>query len=257
MKTAIITGASSGIGKELARCYAQNNHHVVLVARSKDKLAELAKEVHEHFEVKVTVVPMDLTADHAPQVLFDKLESKGIACDVLINNAGFGGWGDFSTTDWKYEQKMISLNCTALTGLAKHAIKEMRKRGGGKILNVASMAGFIPGPMMAVYYATKAYVVSFSQSLAYENKKHDIAVSCLCPGATKTEFDQGKGLDESKLFKGKLMSAERVAWAGYHGLRKNRILIIPGFGNKLFYMLSKLLPQKLQSSFAYQAQKKA
>lgn len=246
-KTALITGASSGIGHELAKLFAQNRHNVVLVARSREKLAAVADELQRRHGVQAIPLPADLAQPDAPREIYEALRERGIAVDFLVNNAGFGLYGPFAQTDWPIERDMLQVNVVALTHLTKLLVPEMIRRGAGRILNVASMAAFQPGPLMAVYYATKAYVLSFSEALAAELKGTGVTVTALCPGPVKTNFDRRARLDSSKLFKRRFLMADAptVAAAGYRGMMAGKSLVIPGWPNKLLVQGQRLAPRTL------------
>src|SRR5713226_732611 len=200
-KTALITGASGGIGYELAKLFAQDLHNLVLVARSGTKLTQFADELQRQFGASVKSIPLDLAAAPAPQFLFDQLQREAVAVDILVNNAAYGKFGEFANIPLEETLGQIQLNITALTCLTKLFLTPMLERRTGKIMNVASTAGFQPGPLMAVYYASKAYVISFSEALANELKGSGVTVTCLCPGATDTEFQKRAGTEETLLFK--------------------------------------------------------
>src|SRR5947209_5684123 len=187
-RTALITGASSGIGRELANLFARDHYDLVLVARNSSRLAQAADELQRQFGITAKSFPLDLTAGSAPQFLFEQLAREGVTIDVLVNNAGYGRLGAFAEVSAEDSLGQIQLNITALTQLTKLFLGPMLERKSGKILNVASTAGFQPGPLMAVYYATKGYVISFSEALANELHGSGVTVTCLCPGATDTEF---------------------------------------------------------------------
>lgn len=236
MKTALITGASAGIGFELSKIFTRHHHNLVLVARREDRLLELKKELEESFQIKAHVIPLDLTHSDAPKQLYDELKKQTIAIDILVNNAGFGLQGTFAKTDIDTERNMIELNIQALTGLTKLFLRDMVAKHEGKILNVASTASFLPGPYMSVYYASKAYVLSFSKALAYETRNDGVTISVLCPGPTDTEFQEQAGIAHSNIFSGKMLpvtTAREVAEAGYRGLMKGKTVIIPGLVNKI------------------------
>ncbi len=246
IKTALITGGSGGIGYEFAKLFAKDRHNLVLVARSTDKLARVADELQRQFGISAKVVPLDLTASPAPQFLFDQLEREGIAIDILVNNAGYGVFGEFAKIPLEQELGQIQLNVAALTHLTKLFLGPMLERHSGRILNVASTAGFQPGPRMAVYYATKAYVISFSEALAYELKDSGVTVTCLCPGPTNTGFQGRAGTDKTLLFKTmRPMDAETVARDGYRGLMAGKTLVISGFRNWLVTEALRISPRKL------------
>ncbi|MGH9505177.1 MAG: SDR family NAD(P)-dependent oxidoreductase [Terriglobales bacterium] len=248
---ALITGASGGIGYELAKLFANDHHNLVLVARNGPRLAQIADELQRQFGITVTAVALDLTDPKAPQSLFDQLQREGVKVDTLINNAGYGRFGDFAEVPQEESLGQIQLNITALTALTKPFPGPMLERRAGKIMNVASTAGFQPGPLMAVYYATKAYVISFSEALANELADKNIAVTCLCPGATETGFAGRAGNDQTRLFK-KLrpMDAKSVARAGYHGLLKRKTMVIPGLRNWLVAESVRFSPRKLVTAIS-------
>src|SRR5580698_5567400 len=244
--TALITGGSNGIGRELAKLFAKDHHNLVLVARGGGKLTRVADELQRQFGVSAKAVPLDLTASPAPQFLFDQLQREGIAIDFLVNNAGYGVFGEFAKIQLEQDLGQIQLNIAALTHLTKLFLGPMMERRSGKILNVASTAGFQPGPLMAVYYATKAYVISFSEALANELKGTGVTVTCLCPGATDTGFQGRAGTEKTILFK-KLrpMDAKTVARDGYRGLMAGKTLVISGFRNWLIAESLRVSPRKL------------
>jgi uncharacterized protein len=252
--TALITGASSGIGYELAREFARHRYNLVLVARSAAKLADLANSLQTQFGVVATVLVKDLALPTAPQEIGAELQQAGIEVDVLVNNAGFGGYGAFADTDLTHELEMLQVNIVALTHLTKLVLPPMQARRSGKILNVASVAAFQPGPLMAVYYATKAYVLSFSEALGNELQGTGVTVTALCPGPTVTGFEAKANLQGSKLFKQALMDAETVAIAGYQALMQGKPIVIPGWKNRLLPLVVRLLPRQLVTRLVRQAQ---
>ncbi len=248
----LITGASTGIGKELALRFARQGHHLVLVARSAGRLSSLSEYISKQYPVQVVTIPKDLSASGAPEEIFNLLLEQNIRLDVLINNAGAGQCGLFESIGQEKNEQMIDLNICALTALTNHAVHHMRRHGGGKILNVASTGSYQPGPYIAVYYATKAYVLSFTQALRREFKGSGITVSALCPGSTATEFSRRAGKADIK----GAMSPQKVADQAYKGLYKGKAVIIPGFMNKVFVVLSKLLPGSLSASIVARVQRK-
>lgn len=259
--TVLITGASGGIGYELAKLFAQgghnrnsqnkdsqnkDRHNLVLVARSQAKLEQFADELQRRYGISVRPVALDLTDPAAPQRLFDQLQSENIAVDILVNNAAYGKLGKFAEVAVDESLAQIQLNIAALTNLTGLFLEPMLQRRAGKILNVASTAGFQPGPLMAVYYATKAYVISFSEALASELNGTGVTLTCLCPGPTATDFASRAGNDKSRLFKQlRPMEAKAVALAGYHGLMKGKTLVIPGLRNWLLAESVRFSPRKL------------
>jgi short-subunit dehydrogenase len=231
----LITGASGGIGEALAGVLAARGYDLALTARSQDKLKTLAAKLSEHSKVRIETFPVDLSWPAGCNELLSALKAKSIDVDVLVNNAGVGTFGPFAEADLAKELAQIQLNVVAVTQLTRELLGGMLRRKRGKILNVASTAAFQPGPMMAVYYATKAYVLSFSEALSNELQGSGVSVTCLCPGPTRTGFmASAKMGDPAVLAKSSvMMDADRVARAGIDGLMKGRRLVIPGFLNKM------------------------
>jgi short-subunit dehydrogenase len=250
MSTVLITGASGGIGYELAKLFARDHHNLVLAARSADKLAQLATELRTQ-GVTVKTVPLDLSTPLAPKFLFDQLQIEGVAVDILINNAGFGAFGEFAQMSNDEIFGQIQLNITALTELTRLFLPAMLARHGGRIMNVASTAGFQPGPLMAVYYATKAYVISFTEALANEVRNSGVTVTCFCPGATHTGFAKRAGNDKSRVFKQLgAMNVERVALDGYRAVMEGRTLAISGAHNWLVAQSTRFAPRKMVTAIS-------
>jgi uncharacterized protein len=248
--TALITGASGGIGYELAKLFARDHHNLVLVARSGDKLAQVARELENH-GVMVKTVALDLAEPPAPKFLFDQLQREGITVDILINNAGFGALGKFATMSEEEILGQIDLNITALTHLTRLFLPPMLAQGSGRIMNVASTAGFQPGPLMAVYYATKAYVISFSEAIANELSGYGVTVTCFCPGATHTGFAKRAGNDKSRLFQQLgAMNPEKVALHGYRAVMEGRTLAISGAHNWLVAQSTRFAPRKMVTAIS-------
>jgi short-subunit dehydrogenase len=246
MNTALITGASSGIGLDLAKIHASKGGDLVVVARSKNKLEELKADLEKQYGIQVYVIAKDLAIPNAAIEVFEETEQKGIKINYLINNAGFGLYGKFEQTDWLEESNMIQVNITALTQLTKLYLPQMIARKSGKILNVASTASFVPGPTMAVYFSTKHYVVCFSESLNNEVKRHGVTVTALCPGATESGFSKTAKAENSTLFtKSKLATSQDVAQFGYNALLKNKQIAIHGFLNRLLTFIVRLTPRSL------------
>jgi short-subunit dehydrogenase len=245
-KTALITGASSGIGLEFAKIMAQDGVNLVMVARSETKLAELAAYIRNSYGIQVDILVKDLSRPEAPAEVFQYTKSKGLEVDYLVNNAGFGDFGFFWETDWDKSVQMIQLNMTALTSLCHLYLPEMVKRKSGRILNVASTAAFQPGPTMAVYYATKAYVLHFSEAIANELEGTGVTVTTLCPGPTESNFQQAAAMEESKMVKGKKMpSANEVANFGYQSMLKGQVVAIHGVKNYLMANSVRFSPRSL------------
>jgi uncharacterized protein len=242
-ETVLITGASSGIGCELARLFAADKSDLVLVARRQEKLDQLAAELYRKHGVQVRVLTRDLTDPHSPQAIFDALAAESVTVDVLVNNAGFGAAGSVADLPLEKQRDMIQVNITALTHLARLFLPGMIERRSGGILNVGSTAGFQPGPYLAVYYATKAYVLSFTEALAEEVVGTGVRITCLTPGATATEFAAAANLENKLLFRLGAMDVRTVAQAGYQGFRRGRLLVVPGLKNKLGVLAVRLTPR--------------
>jgi short-subunit dehydrogenase len=243
--TALVTGASGGIGEELARLFAADGHDLVLAARTRERLARLAGELQEKHGVAARVLATDLARPEAPREIFDELQGDGVRVDALVNNAGFGSYGLFAETDLQSELDLLQVNVVALTHLTKLFLPGMSARGRGYVMNVASTAAFQPGPLMAVYYASKAYVLSLSEALANECAGTGVVVSALCPGPTETGFVAAAGMGDSKLFDRAVMDARTVAEAGYRGLLAGKTVVIPGLRNNLLARSIGLFPRGL------------
>lgn len=241
-RTALITGASKGIGRELAIIFARQGYDLVLVARSKALLEELGKRLSKKYKIEVTTIEKDLTCKEAPEEIFQELEGRRI--DILVNNAGFGDYKEFAHSEWEKQYLMIQLNITALMHMTKLFLPNMIKQGYGKVLNLASTAAFLPGPNMSVYYASKAAVLSFSQAISKELKGCNVTVTALCPGPTSTNFERTAGLINSKLFHSlKVTDAKKVALYGYKALMKGKPVAVEGLFNKMLIISTKLAPR--------------
>jgi short-subunit dehydrogenase len=244
-KVALVTGASAGLGVEFARQLSKRGHRLVLTARRKERLEELAKELGN-----ARAVAVDLSKSTAAAKLMADIEANGETVDLLVNNAGFGLIGRFAELDSKRERQMIDLNVGALTELCRAAAPAMIERRSGAILNVASTAAFQPGPKMAVYFATKAFVLSLSEALHEELKPHGIKVSCLCPGPTRTEFGDVAGFGGNGLFDRVAMDAAEVVEAGLKGLDSNRAVVVTGWLNKLGAASTRFAPRPVVRKIA-------
>ncbi|MGM3307907.1 SDR family NAD(P)-dependent oxidoreductase [Anabaena sp. WFMT] len=245
-KTALITGAASGIGYELACIFASENYNLVLVDRNELKLLEIAIEFQEKFQLIIRTIVKDLSISTSPEEIFTELQQADIKVDVLVNNAGFGTHGLFNETNLNTELEMLQVNLVCLTHLTKLFLKNMVKEGKGKILNVSSAAAFQPGPLMAVYFATKAYVLSFSEAIANELEGTGVTVTVLCPGSTVSAFHERTGMADSKLVKGqKMMDAKTVAQIGYDALMEGKTIVIPGLLNKILAKIVGFFPRNL------------
>ncbi len=248
MPTALITGASMGLGAEFARLAAQSGYDLILTARSEDRLNALATELQTAFSSSVQVVPLDLSRPGAATELHQAVQAAGKTVQVLINNAGFGLNGAFLEHALEAEQQLVTLNITALTELCHCFGQEMKARNSGYILNVASIAAFQAGPYLASYYASKAYVLSFSEALAHELKPHGVVVSALCPGPTATEFFQNAGMKGTSLARSPvLMSAQEVAEMGWKGLWQRRPVVIAGLLNQGLAFSTRFSPRRLNT----------
>lgn len=251
MPAALVTGASTGIGRELAFIAAESGYDVALVARSAVSLQAVADEIGRKTSRKVDIFPLDLSEPNAAIALIDSTDKAGIAVDVLINNAGFGLVGKVWELPDDQQMQMVQLNIGALTQLTRLCLPGMIERRSGYILNVASTAAFQPGPLMAVYYASKAYVVSFSEAVHNEAKEYGVKVCCLCPGPTRTEFDKRAGMGNTKLFQGsQVMSAAEVAQTGWLAMRAGKSLVVPGAMNATMAFLTRFGPRQLMASVA-------
>ncbi len=243
---ALVTGASSGIGYELAKVLAREGHDLALVARSVEQLEAIAADLRADFGVTVHVVPADLSDPEAPDRIEERLRAVEFDVDALVNNAGFGTLGPFVEAGTASQVDMVQVNVTSLTHLTRRFLPQMVERGRGRILNVASTAAFQPGPYMAVYFATKAYVVSFSEAIAEELRGTGVTVTTLCPGPTVTGFQKRAGMERSALG-GRMVtaSAASVALAGYRGMMKGRRIVIPGLSNRVGSILPRFFPYSL------------
>jgi short-subunit dehydrogenase len=248
----LITGASGGIGRDLAILTAADGKNMVLVARSAEKLDQLAQTIRKNDKSDVISIAVDLSNEAGVNKLISELKLKDIDVDTLINNAGFGDFGDFAKADLAKNLEMISLNISTLTQLSHFALQRMLLAGRGRILNVASTASFMPGPGMAVYYASKAYVLSFSEALTRELKGSGVSVTTLCPGPTDTSFASAAGLGKSLMHR--ILPAAtsmQVAKAGYKAMMKGKAIEIPGFINKLSTVTPRFSPRSMVRNMIY------
>ena len=244
VQTALITGASSGLGLEFAELFARDGWRPVLVARSGDKLHALAADLTTRYGVEAVAIPLDLAQAGSAERLFDEVERRQIAVDALVNNAGFATFGLFAETSLGEEREELQLNVVTLTELTKLFLKPMLARNRGRIMNVSSSAAFQPGPFMAVYYATKAYVLSFSEALSAELEGTGVSVTCLCPGPTESGFQDRANMGASGLFKTlRVSKAASVARAGYRAMMRGKRLVIPGRMNQIVAFLPRLSPR--------------
>lgn len=253
--TAVVTGASSGIGRELALLIAQRGLDLVLIGRDTDRLTSLARIINERHGRESCVLPIDLTSQTGAREVYEECMRRSIVPEILVNNAGYGLFGPFAALDTDEQLRMIQLNITSLTHLTRLFVPGMIQRQRGFVLNVASTAAFQPGPLMASYYATKSYVVSLTVALARELKGSGVSASVLCPGPTKTGFQERAGLKHTRVQTMAFMSATAVAEAGYAGLLKRKTVIIPGFLNKAAAIGVRLLPMALAAQLVKQIHK--
>jgi short-subunit dehydrogenase len=251
----LITGASAGIGVALARVFARHGHELVLMARREPRLAELADAIAAEGHRRPIILPIDLVQSDAVGRIGDALAKFDVEPDIVVNNAGFGLVGAATEIDQAGQLAMIDLNIRALTDLSLAFVEPLQRRHGG-ILNVASVAGFLPGPGNAVYHATKAYVLSFSEALSHELAPRGVRVTALCPGPVRTEFQQRAGVRRERYPRFFTQSADRVAELGYRGLRAGRRLVVPGFGNKLMTEILRFVPRRLALAAADMRQRR-
>jgi short-subunit dehydrogenase len=250
----LVTGASSGIGAELARAFAERGRALVLTARRRERLDALATELRQRHGVAVEVFVADLAQADGPEALMGAVAARGIALDTLVNNAGFGLVGRFAELPAEGQLEMLALNIVAPTKLCRLVLPELIARRAGGILNVASTAAFQAGPNMAVYYASKAYVLSLSEALHEEARRHGVKVTALCPGPTLTEFQERAGMRLGRFLKLGLVSAAEVARAGVRGFEAGRAVVVPGVGNRLGAVGAQLLPRFVARGIAARLQ---
>jgi short-subunit dehydrogenase len=247
--TTLITGASAGIGRELARLAAQDKRALVLVARRRDRLEELAAELRAAHGVDVTVLPADLAQPTTPKAIFDQVQGAGLAIECLMNNAGFGARGPFVESERARQLEMVDVNIRAVVDLTHLFLPGMVARQQGQILNIASVAGFVPGPYMATYYASKAFVLSFTEALAIELRGTKVTATASCPGPTLTEFGDVAGSSGTKLFR-RTATADKVAKHAYRAMLAGEVVAIHGFINELLTQSLRFGPRALVRSIA-------
>ena len=250
-KTVLITGASCGIGFEFAKIFARSGDNLILVARSEKKLAEICRELSSEYNISACYYAKDLSLPDAAKDIFEKVTADGHKVDYLVNNAGFGDNHEFIKTDCDVHRNMIKLNILALTELCHLFGKEMCEQKNGKILNVASVAAFSSGPYMSVYYASKAFVLSFSEALAEEFADYNVSITCLCPGPTESNFGKFSDFDKSNAFKYiSVAKAKDVAENGYKAMMKGKTLCYHGIAVKGMAFLTRLSPRFINRKFA-------
>ncbi len=248
-KTALITGASSGIGFELARCFARDGYELILVARDRQDLEQAAQKLNTEFAgVKAHVVPCDLSKPEGPEQLYTETKRLGLQVNVLVNDAGFGEYGPFVETDLQKELGMIQLNVASLVHLTKLYLKEMVTRNEGRILQLGSVVSFMPNPLQAIYAATKAFILSFSESIQNELKDTNVTVTILCPPETDTNFFKVANMEDTRIAQGNLADPAEVAEEGYKGLMNGEARVLPTMKSKMFFAQSNLLPDSMLAS---------
>ncbi len=255
----LITGASKGIGLELTHYLAKNKNNLILVARSKGLLDKIKIDLQKKFDIKVIVLVADLTKEGIAKEIYDYTTKENINVNVLINNAGFGDYGNFVDTSTEKNRNMVQLNIVTLTELCQYYLKDMIKNKDGKIMNVASIASFLPGPLMATYYATKAYVLSFTEALAKELVGTGVSITALCPGTTKTQFfDVANANKQNSNLLNNMKPADpkKVALYGYKKMMKGKVIALYGTSNKILVFLIRFVPRTLVRSIAYKIQSK-
>lgn len=254
-KTALVTGAASGLGFELALLLAKDAYNLILIDINAEKLEQSKADILKVYNTKITLLVKDLSQIDIAKEIYNDVNNTSI--DVIINNAGFGLFGTFSNTDWERESQMLHLHILTTTHLIKLFLPDMVKRGSGKILNLSSLAAFQPGPLMALYYASKSYLLSFSQAIANELKGTGVTVTVLCPGPTKTSFQDvvSKDCVENKITFN-MANPKQVAAYGYNAMQKGRVVAIPGFFNKFLSVLPRVLTRNRTTKIVRKIQNK-
>lgn len=245
-KTVVITGASGGIGRELSERYAKKGYDLFLLSRDERKLQRVKETLEEDYGIRVGYFPIDLAKPGSAKQAFEEMQNRGLQVDLLINNAGFGLVGKFLETNAQREMDMIHLNITTLVELTKYVLPQMKQRGSGHIVNIASIAGFFPGPYMAVYYATKSFVVSFSEAISEELKSTGVSITCICPGPTISGFQKEAEMGQLRLLRfNNVMTAPKVADLTIKAIEKRRVIVAIGLYNKLMIFLPRITPRAL------------
>lgn len=252
---ALITGASTGIGYEFAKLLAADGSPLLLVARGADRLAAVAAELSSLHSVSAVAYPADLSRPGAADALAETIRGDGHSVDVLVNNAGFTSFGPFHEIDAARHVDMLELNVVALTHLTRLFLPDMIERGAGRILNVASTAAFQPGPLMSAYFASKAYVLSFSAALAHETRRTGVTVTCLCPGPTASGFQERGAVGHSRIMQGNLLVAARVAREGYRAMKRGRRQVVVGRRNAVLAFLPRFVPRSMAAAIVAHLQR--
>lgn len=254
-KYTLITGGTEGIGLEMAKLFAEDKHNLIIAARNEEKLKAVKKSLENQYKINVETIAVDLSVDKSCEKVYEFVDEKNFIVDNLINNAGIGCFGYFNELDANEQQKLIKLNVLALTDITHHFLNKMIENGEGGILNVASTAAFSAGPKMSTYYASKAFVLSLTESLHEEAKVHGIKVCCLCPGAVKTGFQKKSNIVKNEKAASLLMNPEDVAKSAYKGYKKGDAIIIPGAKNKFLVWANKFIPRALARKIVLSANK--
>jgi short-subunit dehydrogenase len=249
-RTALITGASVGLGRDFAELFARDGHNLVITARNESQLQALAQKLRDQYQISVEVISSDLSVPDAAQEIFDAIHAKSIEIEFLVNNAGFGTHGPFAEAEVSSQLAMLQVNVLALTHLTRLFLPGMLARKSGRIMNVASLAAFLPGPLMAVYYATKAYVLSFSEALDNEVAGSGVTVTALCPGPTKTEFQVRAGIENAPLFQSSVMSSFVAAEVGYRAMMTGKRSVVAGLRNKVGAFAMRFLPRRTTAAMS-------
>jgi uncharacterized protein len=252
---ALVTGATSGIGLEIALNFARDGINLILVARTENKLMEIKEKIETEYGIEVLILAKDLTREEAPDEIYEEVEKRGIRVDFLINNAGFGSFGRLKDTDYETEKDLVKLNVLSLLQMNKLFVPLMAARHYGYVMNVASLAAFMPGPVMANYYASKAYVLSLSEAMHEELKQDGIKVTALCPGPVRTNFQERAQLQKTDTAKSFIMEAKKVADVGYLALWRGKAVVVPGTFEKIVPIIAKLLPRSLVRKASFLSQK--
>lgn len=251
MGTALITGATAGIGYELAKCFARDGHDLILVARTESRLDAVAHQFSDDYGIDVTIIPADLADPEMPEAIYDTVTEDGDGIDYLVNNAGFGINGAFTTTDLQTDLDIIQVNTAAVVALTKLFLQDMLAGDGGGIMNVSSIGAFQPVPYLNVYCATKAFVQSFTEALAFELRSSNVHVMALCPGITSTEFIERARADDNPMMRAGLVpmqSAEAVAREGYKAFMAKKSVVVTGLMNKIAVQYSRLTPNRIKTA---------
>lgn len=251
----LITGGTEGIGLELSKLFARDGHNLILIARNKEKLIRIQEELQNNFNVKVEVLALDLSVYNSCEKLFAFVEKNKLSVDNLVNNAGVGSFGTFFNETVETVDNLLRININSLSSVSNYFLKEMLKENKGGILNVASTAAFSAGPKMGIYYASKAYVLSLTEAIHEEVKGTNIRVSCLCPGAVRTRFQDKAGIVKNEKAKSLMMEANEVALIAYKEFKKGKAIIIPGMKNKILVWANKFIPRSLARKIVFYSNK--